>query len=55
MTLTADDKARAIIHITGRDKYKAAFWRLALKLGRLPTTRDKAYWELPAPGPRGEP
>jgi hypothetical protein len=50
VTLTTDDKARAIAGIKGRDRYKAAFWRLALKLGRLPTTRDKAYWELPPPG-----
>ena len=30
-----------------RDTYKRAFWRLAMQLGRLPTTRDTAYWDLP--------
>lgn len=49
MTLAPSDKARAIATIKDprANEYKRAFWRLALKLGRLPTTRDKAYWELP--------
>lgn len=27
--------------------YKRAFWRLTMMLGRLPTTRDKEFWDLP--------
>ena len=55
LMLTADDKARAVACIKSRDAYKAGFWRLALKLGRLPTTRDADYWALEelVPG-RGE-
>ena len=30
------------------DPYKRAYWKLTLMLGRLPTIRDKGYWELPA-------
>lgn len=50
MTLNAEDKAKAAFWIkrARSDPYKAAFWKLALRLGRLPTTRDKEYWtELP--------
>lgn len=50
MTLTAKNKAQAAYWIkrSRTNPYKAAFWKLALRLGRLPTTRDKEYWtDLP--------
>ena len=49
MTLNAKDKAKAAYWIKNarQSPYKAAFWKLALRLGRLPTMRDKEYWELP--------
>ena len=49
MTLNAKDKAKAAYWIkrSRQHPYKAAFWKLALRLGRLPGIRDKGYWELP--------
>lgn len=49
MPLSVKDTAQAAYWIKkGRaEPYKAAFWRLALSLGRLPTTRDPGFWELP--------
>ena len=53
MALSSEDKTRAMTWIKSRDAYKTAWWKLALKLGRYPTTKDKAYWDLPSVG-RGE-